>query len=197
MPFQSLVPLPCWRHHVVLCTPAQRGNRTLQQQQRDSLSGQQQDQGNQSPWHACYVQRFESSHLTQTEKNEKCHKASDYTLYEYSRLSNGSTLLSLGHPKWSDFSSLQPLETNSKAQLWSSGGSKGTPGTESVHHWAQPGLLVACEEDLQDLHCNLSNVACNQHILLTSRSTELVSTVIQFRPWHNSYYEMQLESNNI
>lgn len=34
LPLQSLVPVPCWRHHVVLCTPAQRGHRTWQQRQR-------------------------------------------------------------------------------------------------------------------------------------------------------------------
>lgn len=45
--------------------------------------------------------------------------------------------------------------------------------------------------------CTLSNLTYNQHILVTSRSTELVSTVTQFSPWHNGYYEMQPEINDI
>lgn len=53
------------------------------------------------------------------------------------------------------------LETNSKAQLWLSGGSRSTPGTESVHHWARPGCLVAHGEDVQDPHGNLSDLVCD------------------------------------
>lgn len=55
----------------------------------------------------------------------------------------------------------------------------------------------AHEEDVQHPHGTLSNLTYHQHILVTSRSTELVSTVTQFSPWHNGYYEMQPEINNI